>query len=677
MKTRLKKVISFILILSMCVSRQMTSKTYAEGYNIAVAKAYAAVHWNNGEGNDAEFVTACIRAGGMPIKESKTAADCFKNAQRMCDTDVADLRLDAQGYARFEYCGTVLDAGDVVLVFCQTHNEPVQILYCSGYDGKGNATFYGHNPAINNEAVKLNAISAGIHADECSMMAKAVHLSSVVNVYGSSIAVCADYADEITDKTGVMHGTCTKIPGTKVTEYGLYIGESVGSMVKSAFKKVTDAQNSLDYGSSFPLEFDAAKDTDLFIKPATIYFYSFYCIANGSEYKSETNTFMTAGTSKRVAIEKKYELPVKVTVEPNHSVVCYSNYDSTSATQFFAEKTYTFELYCDQYVDLSNGKRRFHMIDGNGNDNWFDKMSYMSFEYYGNCVEVSQKNVIMQVGKEIVISANPGGAPDANEPIENIMLPNYTGSWYRIGNDFYIKMERIGEYDITFRAVDSRCTEDVHISVREYWNPTPTPTPTLSVTPTPTAEPTEVPKATPTATPTPTAEPTPTPTAVPTPKPTSIPELADIDDDNPTVGDIRLIGKGIYQITSTKSKTLAYICPADNTATSATVPATAKIDDETYKVTRINAGAFKGNTAIKKVTIGSNCTKIGKNAFYDCKNLKTIVINSKSISAIGANALKNVYSKAAITCPADKVNLYKKLFFDTTGFKTTMTIKAK
>ena len=71
-------------------------------------------------------------------------------------------------------------------------------------------------------------------------------------------------------------------------------------------------------------------------------------------------------------------------------------------------------------------------------------------------------------------------------------------------------------------------------------------------------------------------------------------------------------------------------------------PATIYIEDE-YRnkpVTEIGARAFKGYTVIEYVEIGDNVRTIGDNAFYGCKNLKTIKIG-ESVTEIGASAFQS------------------------------------
>ena len=99
-------------------------------------------------------------------------------------------------------------------------------------------------------------------------------------------------------------------------------------------------------------------------------------------------------------------------------------------------------------------------------------------------------------------------------------------------------------------------------------------------------------------------------------------------------------------------------------AAAVTVPATVKIKGKTYKVTSIAANAFKGNKAVKKITVGKNVTKIGKNAFGGCKKLKTIVIKSTKLKAskVTKGAFKGITKKTVIKVPKAKLKAYKKMF---------------
>lgn len=119
----------------------------------------------------------------------------------------------------------------------------------------------------------------------------------------------------------------------------------------------------------------------------------------------------------------------------------------------------------------------------------------------------------------------------------------------------------------------------------------------------------------------------------------------------------------IYTIIDEKDKKVRYEGFSDKYFSSVSIPDTAEINGEEYKVTQIANNALKNVTKLKKLTIGKNVTSIGKNAFYGCKNLKDVVIKTKSLTktSIKANAFKNIHSNAAITVPDTNISLYKSI----------------
>lgn len=101
--------------------------------------------------------------------------------------------------------------------------------------------------------------------------------------------------------------------------------------------------------------------------------------------------------------------------------------------------------------------------------------------------------------------------------------------------------------------------------------------------------------------------------------------------------------------------------------TSISIGNTVKIGKVSYKITEIAANAFKSNTKATKVTIGANVTTIGKNAFYNCKKVKSVTIKSKKLTsktvkskAFGKMGASN-YKKVTVKVPSSKLKAYKKL----------------
>ena len=121
-------------------------------------------------------------------------------------------------------------------------------------------------------------------------------------------------------------------------------------------------------------------------------------------------------------------------------------------------------------------------------------------------------------------------------------------------------------------------------------------------------------------------------------------------------------------------KTVSYVAPIRKTNQTVTVPATVKFKNKTYKVTVIASNAFNNNTRLTKVTIGKNVSNIGAKAFYNCKQLKTIKISSSKLTKTGANAFRNIYSKAIFTVPKVKLKAYSALL-KKSGVPKTAKIK--
>ncbi len=143
------------------------------------------------------------------------------------------------------------------------------------------------------------------------------------------------------------------------------------------------------------------------------------------------------------------------------------------------------------------------------------------------------------------------------------------------------------------------------------------------------------------------------------------------------------VGKNTYQVTKTGSKAAVKFLRTARTTTALKIPATVKYCGVNYRVTAIAAKACRKYNKIKTVTIGNNITKIPqyafekcgslkkvtlgagvttieKGAFLQCKKLGTIIIQSKKVSKVGANAFRGIKPTAKISVPAGKLKIYQK-----------------
>ena len=116
-----------------------------------------------------------------------------------------------------------------------------------------------------------------------------------------------------------------------------------------------------------------------------------------------------------------------------------------------------------------------------------------------------------------------------------------------------------------------------------------------------------------------------------------------------------------YKVTKSDAKegTVTYTKPSSNISGNITIPDTVTINGITYKITAIEANAFKNNKKITKVTIGNNIVTIGKNAFMGCSKLTSVTIG-KNVKTIGTSAfsgcskLKTLKLGSSLTTISDK-----------------------
>ncbi len=119
--------------------------------------------------------------------------------------------------------------------------------------------------------------------------------------------------------------------------------------------------------------------------------------------------------------------------------------------------------------------------------------------------------------------------------------------------------------------------------------------------------------------------------------------------------------KGAYYYGKLSSGKVAYAGPVKKGTKSITIPATVKIKGKTCKVTSIHAKAMKNCKSLTTLKIGKNVKTIGKEACYNCKKLKKIIITGKNLKTVEKNAFKNTRKKAAVQVPKSKYQAYKKI----------------
>ncbi|MBE5858962.1 MAG: hypothetical protein E7301_02405 [Butyrivibrio sp.] len=111
-----------------------------------------------------------------------------------------------------------------------------------------------------------------------------------------------------------------------------------------------------------------------------------------------------------------------------------------------------------------------------------------------------------------------------------------------------------------------------------------------------------------------------------------------------------------------------------STAKKITIPDAVVFMNHSLPVTEVSANALKGNKKVKTVNVGANVTAIRRKAFFKCPNLKTLNINSVSLTKIEKKALGRNSKQLTVKIPKQSKKAYKTLFKKASlkGFKINL-----
>lgn len=145
----------------------------------------------------------------------------------------------------------------------------------------------------------------------------------------------------------------------------------------------------------------------------------------------------------------------------------------------------------------------------------------------------------------------------------------------------------------------------------------------------------------------------------------------------PAKGSNIITGNGKYKVTKSAASggTVTFTAPKSAKEKTFTIPSAIKLGSVSFKVTAVEANAFKNNKSLTSVTVGKYVNTIGNQAFYGDSKLKTIKITGPYLKSAGKNALKGIYSKAVIKVPAAQYTAYKKILSGKGQAKTVKITK--
>nr|MCR5343237.1 leucine-rich repeat domain-containing protein [Butyrivibrio sp.] len=107
------------------------------------------------------------------------------------------------------------------------------------------------------------------------------------------------------------------------------------------------------------------------------------------------------------------------------------------------------------------------------------------------------------------------------------------------------------------------------------------------------------------------------------------------------------------------------------------IPSTVEINGKEYPVTEIEAEAFKGNRNIREITGGHNIVFIGKAAFSNCKNLRTVDLSQTDVKTIGAKAFNGCGKLKKVKLNGDYLKKVGSKAFNKLNKEVKITIYAR
>jgi hypothetical protein len=107
------------------------------------------------------------------------------------------------------------------------------------------------------------------------------------------------------------------------------------------------------------------------------------------------------------------------------------------------------------------------------------------------------------------------------------------------------------------------------------------------------------------------------------------------------------------------------------------IPSTVEINGKEYPVTEIEAEAFKGNRNIREITGGHNIVSIGKAAFSNCKNLRTVDLSQADVKTIGAKAFNGCGKLKKVKLNGDYLKKVGSKAFNKLNKEVKITIYAR
>ncbi|MCR5251571.1 MAG: InlB B-repeat-containing protein [Lachnospiraceae bacterium] len=179
-----RRLVCAVLLVAMLLPMMPQKEVHAASYSVANALAYAAAHWNDGQGKCAEFVSRCVAAGGLGNSIEDGVGRCWREI--CAKSGLTMVELEKRGlyvYNTGANAGKIA-AGDVVIakdLTCDDGPWYLHALIVAGFDSNGQALYYSHNSAKNKQPWGFGTSSWFSSHPNCDIRPMCIHLSALDN----------------------------------------------------------------------------------------------------------------------------------------------------------------------------------------------------------------------------------------------------------------------------------------------------------------------------------------------------------------------------------------------------------------------------------------------------------------------------------------------------------------
>ncbi len=233
-KRLMSSFLAMFLAIAIIPTINSKAATVNEVYNRQEALEYASKHWNDGKGLCAEFVSDCLKAGGLVKTYQRRVVNLYNALVNNDCGKVYKLTLNNNSIPVEANKGKI-EAGDPIFFFCNNCKEFTHVSLCSGFGSNGYVSEYAHNEAKNNTRVYTYP-----HCGSFNWTLYSVNMNDAEKLFEESLKV-EDKEPQIISTINLNGGIYLRWEPTEDTSYYRVYRKTA----KSTWKFLTNTTNTV------------------------------------------------------------------------------------------------------------------------------------------------------------------------------------------------------------------------------------------------------------------------------------------------------------------------------------------------------------------------------------------------------------------------------------------------